>query len=365
MQVSDLTVEIRNSSFARVGLITAEDLVGTKFVLRFNNIGSWEVSLRGDSQLAALLRAGGAGLIVTGPSGVIISGPTTSATLKQTQEDPIGVWAISGSDDTVILDERLAYPTPSTADVTLQTSEYDTQSGLASTTIYGFIDRNIGPSAPVARKITNLTLTADTGFGSTVSASARFESLGQIVRKLAQIDRLGFDIVQVGTNLVFTVFQPQDLSASIRMDINNDRLASSDYGYTAPTVTRAIVAGQGEGATRTFLEVTTAGSTAAESTWSRRIEQFIDGRSSNDATELTDAGTSVLNENGQTITALSVQPTDMDSMRYQIDWNLGDTIAVVVGFDTVTQIVQEVGISVESDGVRLIATVGYPQALMA
>lgn len=364
MQLSELTVEVRNSSYARVGQITAGDLVGAKFVLRFNNVGSWEVTLRGDSPIAALLRAGGAGLLVTGPNGTIISGPTTAATLKQTQEDPIGVWNISGLDDTVILNERLAYPTPSTADVTLQTVEFDQQTGTASTVIYGYVDRNIGPSAPVARRITNLTLTPDTAFGSTVSASARFESIGQIVRKLAQIDRLGFEIVQVGANLVFTVFQPQNLSASVRMDIMNNRLQSSDYGYTAPQVTRAIVAGQGDGAARTFVEVTTSGSTAAESTCGRRIEQFIDGRSSNDTAELTDAGTSVLNETGQTITALSVQPTDMDTMRYQIDWNLGDTIAVVVGSDTVTQIVQEVGISIESDGIRIVATVGYPQALV-
>ena len=363
MRIDELTVEVRDSTLERVGQIMAGDLVGAKFILRFNNIGSWELTLRGDSLLADSLRAGGAGILVTGPAGTIISGPTTAATLKQTQDDPIGVWKISGVDDGVILNERLAYPTPSTADVTLQTDEYDTQSGVASTVIYGYVNRNIGPSAPAARKITNLSLTADTAFGSTVGASARFESLGQLIRRLAQIDQLGFDIVQVGSNLVFSVFEPSDLSDAIRMDIRNNRLESSDYSYTAPQVTRAIVAGQGDGAARTFVEVTTAGSTAAESTWSRRIEQFIDGRSTNDTAELTDAGTSVLNETGQTITALSVQPTDMDTMRYQIDWNLGDTISIVVGLDTVSQIVQEVGISIESDGVRVIATVGYPEAL--
>lgn len=363
MQLSELIVEVRNSSYARVGQITAADLVGAKFLLRFNNVGAWNVSLRGDSPIAALLRAGGAGIIVTGPAGTIISGPTTSATLKQSQDDPVGVWEISGVDDTVILNERLAYPDPVHA-ADAQTNEYDSRGGRNSTVIYGFIDRNIGPSAPVARKITNLTLTADTIFGSTVGIDARFESLGQIVRKLAQIDRLGFEIMQVGTNLVFTVFQPQDLSASIRMDIANNRLESSEYTYTAPTLTRAIVAGQGEGMDRTLIEVTTSNSTAAESTWGRRIEQFVDGRSSNDTANLTDVGTSILNENGFTISAISVTPTDIDTMRYQLDWNLGDTVAVVVNSDTITQIVQEVGISIESDGVRIIATVGYPQALV-
>lgn len=341
------------------------DLVGAKFVLRFNNIGSWEINLRGDHPLADSLRAGGAGIIVTGPNGTIISGPTTAATLKQTQDDPTGVWQISGADDSIILNERLAYPTPSTADVTAQTSETDTRTGVASTVIYSYVSANIGPTAPTVRKIANLTLAADTAIGSTVSFSARYETLGQLIHKLVQVDQLGFDIVQVGSNLRFRVFQPLNLANSVRMDIHNNRLESADYNYTNPTVTRAIMAGQGDGSARTMLEVTTAASLAAESTWSRRIEQFIDSRGSGDTTEMTVEGTSVLNQNGITITALSVQPTDMDTMRYQLDWNLGDTVSVVVGPDTITQIVQEVGISIESDGVRVIATVGFPEAVAA
>ena len=363
MKIDELTVEVRNAALNRVGQVMPGDLVGAKFVLRFNNIGSWELSLRGDNPLADSLRAGGAGIIVTGPNGTIISGPTTNAVLKQTQADPIGVWQISGADDSIILNERLAYPTPSTADVTLQTSDYDTRTGVASTVIYAYVSANIGVTAPTVRKIANLTTAADTGLGSTVSFSARYETLGQLIHKLVQIDQLGFDIMQVGSNLRFRVFQPQNLANSVRMDIHNNRLESSNYAYSNPTVTRAIMAGQGDGAARTMLEVTTAASLDAESTWSRRIEQFIDSRGSGDTTEMTVEGTSVLNQNGTTITALSVQPTDMDSMRYQVDWNVGDTVSVVVGLDTITQIVQEVGISVETDGVRVIATVGFPEAV--
>jgi hypothetical protein len=363
MQVTDLIVEVRDASLNRVAQLTPSDLVGAKFIIRFNALGSWELRLRGDSRIAALLRQAGAGLLVTGPNGVIMSGPTIKANLKQTTEDPIGTWELSGLDDSTILFERLAYPTPSQADVAFQSDEYDVRTGKASTVMYAYVNANIGPGAPTGRKISNLVLTADTAIGSTVSASARFDTLDTILHKLAQTDQFGYKIVQDGTNLRFTVYDPADLSASIRMDIYNNRLITSDYGYTAPQVTRAIVGGSGDGTDRVFQEVTTTDSTASEAAWGRRIEQFIDGRSSNDPTELVTSGVAVLNQTGMTITGLSVAPSEISTMRYQVDWNVGDTVSVVVGSDTVSQIVQEVGISIETDGVRVIATVGFPEAI--
>ena len=109
--------------------------------------------------------------------------------------------------------------------------------------------------------------------------------------------------------------------------------------------------------------MTTSASTSAESVWNRRIERFVDNRSTSDTTELTVAGQAELADKGMTVTGLSVQPKDMDTMRYQVDWNLGDTVSVVVGSDTVQQVVQEVGIGIAEDGVRIIATVGFPKGV--
>lgn len=363
MQVTDLLVEVRDSSLARVGQITPADLVGAKFIERFNAVGSWELTLRGDSPMASSLRAAGAGIIVTGPSGAFFSGPTTSATLKQTTEDPIGQWVISGVDDSVILYDRLAYPSPSVSDVTAQTVSYDVRSGTCSTVLYAYVNNNIGTAASATRKISTLTMAADTAIGASVSYSARFDTLQTLCYKLAWATGLGFGVIQSGSGIVFSVYQPVDRSASVRLDINNNRLDSSDYGYTAPEVTRAIVAGDGTGLSRTMLEVTTSSSTAAESVWNRRIERFVDNRSTSDTTELTVAGQAELADKGMTVTGLSIQPRDMDSMRYLIDWNLGDTVSVVVGNDTIQQVVQEVGIGIAEDGVRIVATVGFPKGV--
>lgn len=360
MKVSDLIVEVRDADLNRVGQILATDLVGFTGVLRFRKVGTWEIPLRYDNPLADALRAPGAGIIVTGPTGVLFSGPTQSATRSQSQDDPIGTWTIRGVTDEVVLGERLAYATPSTADVTAQVDEQDVRTGAASTVMYGYVDANIGPSAPTARKIAALALATDTAVGSTVTGRARFENLGNLLTRLAQIDGLGFGIKQDGADLVFSVYEPTDRSATIRMDIDNNVLTKSEYTYTAPTATRAIVAGGGAGTTRAFAEVTTDDSETAETAWGRRIEVFKDQRQTTDSGELTQAGTEELADKGKTLEAISVSPSDDSTMAYGIDWALGDKVSVVAGTTTITQVVTEVGISIQEDGVRIGATVGEP-----
>lgn len=360
MLISDLTVEVRNSSLARVGQLLPQDLVGFSAVLRFNNVGNWSIPLPADHPMADALRAPGAGLIVTGPEGVIMSGPTTAATRSQSQDDPIGTWLISGLDDSIVLSERLAYPTPATADVGAQSNAYDVRTGKASTVISAYVNANIGPGSPTARRITALTLAADTAIGSTVTGNARFERLGELLSGLAVIDGLGFDIKQNGADLQFSVYQPTDRSATVRMDIDNNGLTRTEYTYTAPGLTRAIVGGQGEGSSRTLVEVTTSESTAAEAAWARRIEVFKDNRGSSTNTELTQAGTEALAEKGKTVEAISATPNDDQNMAYGVDWNLGDRVSVVVGSTTISRVVTEVGLLIREDGIRIGATVGEP-----
>lgn len=362
MQVTDLIIEVRNAAMQRVGQILPQDLVGFTAVLRKNNVGNWSIPLPAGHVMADALRSPGAGIIVTGPSGVILSGPTTSAKLSQTQEDPKGTWEITGVDDSIILAERLAYPTPTVSDVAAQTKEYDARTGVASTVMHAYVSANIGATATVARKIANLTAAADPGLGSSVSASARFDQLGELLAGIAAIDGLVFDVRQSGTNLEFLVFAPTDRSATVRMDIDNNRLTQASYVYRAPVMTRSIVGGQGEGTQRIFQEVTNTDSLAAETSWGRRIEVFKDQRNAVQDAELTQAGLEELVVKGRTIEGVSVSPTDDLTMAYGTDWGLGDKVSIVVGSTTVTRTVTEVGLLISEDGVRIGATVGEPAA---
>lgn len=363
MQLTDLTIEVRDHDFNRVGQLTPADLVGSTFVSRFNNVGSWEVRVANDSAMGELLRTPGYGIIVTGPNGVLISGPTTGAVLEQSVSNPLGDWKITGTDDSIILTERLAYPLPSESDVTKQTVAHDDRTGSAEYVLKQYVDVNIGPSATAARKIPNLIIQTDADQGETVAGQARFITLQDLFYPLAQTGGIGYTVEQSGTNLEFQVYVPQDKTATVRMDLDNNQLTKTEYAYLSPKSTRVIVAGAGEAEDRLFYEATNTEAQTAETLWGRRIETFTDARGSDLQSQLIQIGSEVLVDNGKTIVNTSVTPADETTMRYGINWNLGDTITVVINDIEYAAVVTEVGISIQDDGVRIQATVGTPTAL--
>jgi len=361
MQIEDLTVEVRDPSLNRIGVITAKNLVGATFVTKFNNVGSWSIQLPYNDPLGELLRQPGYGIILTGPNGeTIISGPTLTAKLEQTQTNTEGDWLIEGVTDNVLLSERLAYPTPSTADVTAQSTGYDIRTGAAETVIKEYVNLNLGPGAATERIVTGLTVETNQGRGATVFANARFDQMQELVYNLAQVGGIGYLLRQANGGLVFSVFEPVDRSADIRMDIQNRKLSSSIYSYGTAKVTRAIVGGRGEAENRIFTERTNSDSLQAEATWNRRIEKFVDARQSEDLNELNTAGDELLVDEGKTIVEMSVTPADEGNMVYGIDWFLGDTVTVVANDVEAQAVVTEVGINIGNDGVRIGATVGTP-----
>lgn len=363
MQLNDLTIEVRDSNNNRIGQLLPTDLVGSTFVNRKNNVGTWEVRVANGSAMGDLLRTPGYGIIVTGPDGILLSGPTMSAVLDQSVENPLGDWVITGTDDSIILSERLAYPLPTTADVTAQTVANDVRTGAAESVLKQYVDANIGPSAPAERKIADLIIETDLGRGEIVTGTARFVSLQELFYPLAQTGGIGYTVEQNGSDLEFKVYVPQDRTNTVRMDLDNGQLSKTEYSYLSPKTTRVIVGGQGEAQERIFIEQTNTVAQLAETVWGRRVETFADARGSGTEEELFQTAEEILVDNGKTIVNTSVVPTDAPTMRYGYDWNLGDTITVVINDVEYSAVVTEVGISIQSDGVRVQATVGTPTPL--
>lgn len=532
----EFTVEVRDKTLARVGLILPEDLNLT-INETFNNVGSWTLVLANGHPMVPALRTPGAGIVVTrvSNSAVMFSGPVVSPSLEVTTAAPDGTVTISGVSDSVILADRLAYPSPTVADATAQTADNDVRTGAAEDLMYAYVDQNIGPSvvapsltygdaatfetsiggwwdsvnaalshttamphsgtcsltavssaagnmdaastasatitttgwtatpgenwfgsvwvraaatartvaaafqffdasglslstiygpnftdsasgwtqisvnttAPAnaayarmhivwyaaaasethyaddvivrrgyGRRDTRLTLGDNGHGGATLTKAPRFQPLGALLNEIATVADyppgtgrpFGFRVVQNGATLQFQTYATNDVSGEVRFDVENGTLTSSKVATAAPTVTRTIVGGQGDGTARLMEEVTSTASLTAESAWGRRIEQFLDQRQTNDPDQLTAAGNSALNQGGLSQFAMQITPADDTPWVYSDDYGLGDTVTVVVrdgGDDPLAATELSTAVTgyvlkADATGVRFGAVLGQP-----
>lgn len=369
MRVDELILEVRDKTLARKGQIPPELLVLDAQLVDLG-VGTWKVTLPTSvpgrpevADMVALLRTPGSGLIVThvDPAvGVLWSGPMQVPGVSADASDPQGTITVEGVTDDVILWRRRAYPTPASADVTAQTNGWDVRTGTAESVMRAYVDANLGPPAPASRRITALSLAANLHRGPDFIKSVRFDVLGDLLVEIAVLAGLGFRVVQVGSGLVFQVLSRTDRSGLVRLDLLNGTLASTATKVVPPELTRAIVAGQGEGAARTLIERSTTESLAAETAWGPwgRSEEFIDQRQTDVLAELQQAGDKRLTEAGATSTSVTAIPADDQTMRYPQDWGLGDTVAVVVEGQETKPRVASVQIVAGPGGVRVGAGIG-------
>lgn len=280
----------------------------------------------------------------------------------QGQASHYGTITVTFADDFAPVGGRVTYPNPAVAadDIT-QPARYNLAATNAETAIRNLINLNAGPGALTARQIPQLVLGTVAGVGSNISVSTRFEPLMDAVRSAAIAGGgLGVRTRQVGDQIVVEVYQPVDRTGSVRFSFGLRNLVSADYTRTAPTLTAAIVGGQGEGADRTITEyLDTAGVTA----WGR-LEQWVDQRNTNDATELDQSGTEALAEGGEKA-QLATVTVDTDTQRYGEHYGLGDRVSIEVwpGRE-VADVVRSVQLDAESStGAETVtATVGSQEA---
>jgi hypothetical protein len=357
VRLQDITVEVRDKTLVRRGIIRPEELV-LEFTDNFNNLGSWKLSLASEHPLCDTLRTPGSGIIITGPDDVLLSGPMVTSEFASTPTDPDGTVSFEGVSDTVCLADALAYPQPSNADAASQTEAHDIRSGAVETVMHAYVNANIGPSAPAARRKTGLIMGANGARGPIINQSARFPVLGNLLTEIALLANLGFRVVQRGSNLVFETYAVTDRTAFVRLDVRNGTLSGQKVGISPPGVTRAIVAGQGDLTDRQFLETDTAESIAAEADWGRRIELFVDQRNTADWAELQQAGDEALADSGFTAVNVQVVPMEDSQARFGKEWGLGDALVVIVDDQELKSTVTGYVIKADRDGFMLGALLG-------
>lgn len=362
MRQEDLLVEVRDKTLTRVGAIPA-DLLTMEATDTHNNVGTWKLQINAEHPLAAVLSTPGAGIIVTGPADVLFSGPVTKTETAVTATDPLGTLTVEGVDDTIILSDMLAWPDPANGDAATQSRAYDDRTDAAENLMHAYVNANCGPGAPANRRRTGLIMGTNGGRGQIVSKSPRFQQLGELCKELADPNGLGFRIVQRGSNLVFETYAVADRTKEARLGVVNNTLAGQRVTVSTPQKTRVIVGGDGDGSNRLFVGVDNADSLAAESDWGRRIESFVDERSTTDTAELTQKGTEALADGGTTVKAAQAVPMEDSALDFGRDWFLGDKVSVIVGGTEMAAVVTGMVLKVDEDGYRLGATLGDPTPL--
>ena len=369
MDPEDIVIEVRSAALGRLGQVDMGLVNDLKITKRFCNVGSWTMTLPAEDDMAQKLAQKGRGLVVTvsfydansntTTNKTLMSGPVTSFTKEEDADDVQGTYSFIGADDMIHLADALAFPQPSNPDPATQNVSNDIRTGDAETLLVEYVRANIGSNAPVSRHIAGLYQASNLHRGLTVTANARFDQLGKLLGDIAAQGGVGFDLYQDSANSKrFQVYQPVDKSKFIRMDIDNDMLDKTSYGFGAPTGTRFIVAGQGEGTQRQIIQ--TNAPAQVETDWGRIVEIFKDRRDTADPVELAAEGAQGVADNGKTITSLSVTPSDNVSMVFARDWFLGDIVGVTVDDEELTAVVTEAIISISEDGVLVGATIGDP-----
>lgn len=301
---------------------------------RFANVGSWAVKAP-LTDLSRQLGLPGWGLHYVRNGKTIISGPQTLRELKYDASDNTII--ASGLSDLVALNDKGVWPSafPFTAD------DYDDKGpDAAETIIKYYVNQNVNDSLRMPMGVPEVMIATDLGRGSNVSEHGRFQNLLEFTRGLALVGgNLGFDII----DNEFDVYVPRDRSAEQVFSVESGSVLDIDSKTTAPTATRVICAGGGEGTARVFEKV--EDNDAAE-LWGRHIEVFIDARDTTDTGILITRATEALLK-GAEKTELVVTPIDRPHRTFVEDWYLGDTASDGNGL---SGIITEVHLTVDASG---------------
>lgn len=290
------------------------------------------------------------------------AGPIVDVEIRRSvegEDSGAGRVTVTWAGDMLWIAGRLVYPNPAQT-AGSQTADRYTYSGNAETAIRNLVNLNAGPGALTARRVPRLILGDVAGVGGNIKVSARFSPLADEIRSAAIAGGdLGFRTRQVDDDIVFDVYEPQDLTGQVRFSWGLGNLREAGYKRTLPTATVAIVGAQGEGADRDITEhINTPGAT----NWGR-VEVWADRRDTDDTDTIDQAGEETLLENAERA-QLSTVTVDTDTQRYGVHYELGDRVSIEYrpGRE-VADVVQAVQLEADATGLeRVTATVGTQEA---
>lgn len=319
----------------------------------FNDLGSWSMTLHGDSPMAAVLKQPGWGVEVVDDDG--------EGVLAGTVDDYEDEWdgrrrtlTVKGFDDNLVLQDRVVHPEPASTVPPYSTSAYDQLAGTASSVMRLYAARNLGSSAIGPRQVSGFTLGTDPVVGASIYGRGRWNNLLEFLQGLALIGGgLGFRVARVDGSREFQVYQPVDRSSSVIFSTDRRNITQFKRTVRRPTVNYAYVGGGGELTARTIREGSDSASIVE---WNRRVEKFIDQRHTTDTAELDQEITKTLEE-GQGESTLEITAVDVEGATWRTNYSLGDTVTAVIDDEVITQAVRRVRVDITPRGPQTVRPV--------
>lgn len=268
-------------------------------------------------------------------------------------------WLVSGRGIESILSQRLATYATATG-----TGYHTVSAASATDAMRLYVNYNCIDSTKcgASRVITGLTLDgAPVADATSVTYSARFQVLTDILYDIATQTGLSYYLLWSGTGLNFTfkMRKGTDRSATVTISPDFDNVKSFNYLLTnAELRNTAYVGGIGTVNTRD-VDIVYEGSEPTG--WSRR-ETWLEASDCLDTAAMLARGTSYLKTTGVQ-TVLEAVYNESNTFKYGTDFNLGDTITVVFpGIVTTTGQIVSATEKFDGNGVLTTLTIGrvYP-----
>lgn len=244
--------------------------------------------------------------------------------------------------------KNTGWPKPGSA-ITSQTDKYKRYTGPTETVVKAVC------AAVSTRLGYGWTIPTTTGLGVTERVEFRFDNLADVLTPLVNAAGLSWTIRQGVVDVTEGKLFAQTLTDESGV------LGQYTWEIEGPTVTRAIVGGEGEGASRTFRQYTDS---SLETEWGYIAETFVDARLAEGETDLSPDGRAALTEGRPRVTVTS-ELIETDWFKFgngSDDYQLGDRVHIqpVEGgpVDT-TELIRQVTITGSSDGgLRVVPSIG-------
>jgi hypothetical protein len=294
---------------------------------------------------------------VLGTYHILLAGPVEKVMRERADDGEnggVGKLTINFVEDLSWLAARLAFPNPALP-IDAQTTDYWNFTGDPEAAMLQLVNTQAGAGALPQRRVPGLVVAPYSGVAGTgtvalgdtsdVAPRERLERLTDILRKICTVganpvgstpfhpDSLGFRTRQTmeGTNnvILFEPVRSRDLTGEVHFSFGRGNLEYYSFELESPSLTHAMVGGQGEGADRALREIATLD--ADNLAWGR-YEGYVSAAGTDTLAQAQAAG---LNEMADKIASarLATNASDTVDQRYGVHYNVGDLVSVELDAD--------------------------------